>query len=368
MDCSYAEGNKGCGGGAMDQAFEYVIANGGLDGEAEYGYMGSDDELCWTAAEERHLASMTNFTDVPPSDEAALIAAIATTPVSVAIEADQPAFQHYRSGVFDNATCGTTLDHGVLAVGYTRDAYIVKNSWGGGWGEAGFIRMKRGVGKDGLCGISLMASYPTVNASTPTPVPPPTPGSRPSLPCNCTASCAGMCQAFGMTCCDGTGGNCACMPASSCPQCSVHPPDGPYARCADNSNCAAGSECVTVTGVPGQVCMPSCAGYGSSCPAPTAKEATSARPYCDACITGRGRRAVSRAAPRLPAAEAPNACILVCNATKAGQANFERAECPIGATCKPLSLDSDPCDDGERWPAGAHPCQEGGTCGICTFP
>eukprot|EP00966_Prymnesium_polylepis_P241065 5575088-Prymnesium_polylepis.1 len=140
MDCSWAEGNKGCGGGAMDQTFEYIIANGGLDNEKEYGYTGSD-ESCWSAAESRHVATMVNFTDVPKNDEAALVAAAATTPISVAIDAGSPAFQHYASGIFDNATCGVALDHGVLLVGYTADAFIVvrpsatrafEPAWGGG--------------------------------------------------------------------------------------------------------------------------------------------------------------------------------------------------------------------------------------------
>eukprot|EP00966_Prymnesium_polylepis_P232616 5379941-Prymnesium_polylepis.2 len=225
--------------------------------------------------------------------------------------------------------------------------------------------MKRGAGgAAGLCGITLMASYPTSTVGAPVPVPPPTPTPKPGLPCNCTASCAATCGAFGMQCCDGTGGNCACMPAASCPQCSAHPPDGPYARCADNSNCAIGSECVTVNGVSGSICMPTCSGYGSTCPAPNAKEVTTARPYCDACVTSAARRA----APTV-SAEAPNACILVCNATApAGGGKFSRAECPVGATCKPLSEDTDPCDNGKSWPAGAHPCQALGTCGLCTFP
>ena len=30
--------------------------------------------------------------------------------------------------------CGEKLDHGVLIVGMTADAYIVKNSWGPTWG------------------------------------------------------------------------------------------------------------------------------------------------------------------------------------------------------------------------------------------
>ena len=142
------------------------------------------------------------------------------------------AFQHYKSGVFDNATgCGTKLDHGVLVVGYTPDYYIVKNSWGATWGLKGFIYLKRGLN---ICGISADASYPSVAKAAPVPVPPPTPGPKPGLPCNCTETCQHMCSSFGMTCCSGTGGNCDCMPLASCPQCNPHPPDGPYARCTTN--------------------------------------------------------------------------------------------------------------------------------------
>jgi hypothetical protein len=46
-----------------------------------------------------------------------LKAALVKQPVSVAIEADQSAFQTYTSGVLTKG-CGTNLDHGVLAVGY----------------------------------------------------------------------------------------------------------------------------------------------------------------------------------------------------------------------------------------------------------
>jgi len=93
--------------------------------------------------------------------------ALAVQPVSIAIEADQLIFQFYKSGVF-NYGCGTNLDHGVLAVGYGTDQtggeyYTVKNSWGAGWGESGFIRLKRDMSQavsSGTCGMLLMASRP----------------------------------------------------------------------------------------------------------------------------------------------------------------------------------------------------------------
>lgn len=80
------------------------------------------------------MATVDSFADVAHKDEEQLQAAVMKNPVSIAIEADKPYFQHYKSGTLDNVTaCGTKLDHGVLIVGMTADAYIVKNSWGQSW-------------------------------------------------------------------------------------------------------------------------------------------------------------------------------------------------------------------------------------------
>jgi cathepsin L len=168
VDCSQNQGNQGCEGGLMDQAFQYIISNGGINTEQAYPYTAMDG-TCNTTAQAVHAVSITGYTDVTSGDEDALAAAVAIGPVSVAIEADQACFQFYTSGILNDPSCGTNLDHGVLAVGYNKAGstpyWIVKNSWGTSWGMNGYIEMALGVNQ---CGINSQPSYPT-GASIPTP-------------------------------------------------------------------------------------------------------------------------------------------------------------------------------------------------------
>lgn len=162
IDCSTAQGNQGCNGGMMDYAFEYVIQNGGITTEDAYPYTATGPNTC-EAAGKPVAAKISGYTDVTPNSDAALMAAVAKQPVSVAIEADQAAFQFYTSGVL-TAACGSNLDHGVLVVGYNSAAWIVKNSWGADWGDNGYIQLARGSAYDpaGQCGILSDPSCPTV--------------------------------------------------------------------------------------------------------------------------------------------------------------------------------------------------------------
>ena len=52
-------------------------------------------------------------------------------------------FYSYRSGVYSYAAGSYVGAHAVLVVGYDdlNQCFIVKNSWGSGWGEAGFFRI-----------------------------------------------------------------------------------------------------------------------------------------------------------------------------------------------------------------------------------
>ena len=156
------EGNDGCRGGAMYNAFKFVEANG-LCTEEAYPYT-SGGGITGTCNKSSCTAAVTikSFTDVPANNEVALKAAVAQQPVSVGIEADQSVFQLYKGGVMDSKRCGDDIDLGVLIVGYGtengKDYWKVKNAWGPSWGMEGYILIGRG---EDICGISQQPNYPT---------------------------------------------------------------------------------------------------------------------------------------------------------------------------------------------------------------
>lgn len=165
IDCSYNEGNRGCEGGWMHKAFQYVIDNHGIDTESSYIYQAKDQKC---QKENKTIgATITKYINVTEKSEAALRRAVAKFgPVSVAIDAGSPYFSAYKSGVFDYENCSQdSLNHGVVAVGYgkTEDGkeyWLVKNSWGKVWGMNGYILMSRN--KNNQCGIATKASYPII--------------------------------------------------------------------------------------------------------------------------------------------------------------------------------------------------------------
>jgi len=168
LDCD--KGDHACLGGLMDIAFKYDESSEGLCLEKDWPYAHRKHHFfgCHFGKKKCTVVPQTkveSYVDVAHSS-LALKTAISKQPVSVAIMASGK-FQFYKSGVYDNESCGIKIDHGVAAVGYGTDTegvdyWLIKNSWGQKWGEEGYIRMSvhSTNGDLGQCGIQSKASYP----------------------------------------------------------------------------------------------------------------------------------------------------------------------------------------------------------------
>jgi len=185
VDCSDTFGNQGCRGGLMDNAFKYAMQSAFCT-ESSYPYR-THDGSCHASRCTIGIpkGGVKGYRDVSSDSVEALMSAVVQQPVSIAIEADKPAFQLYREGVL-SGLCGSSLDHGVLVVGYGTnlkgiDYWKVKNSWGETWGMDGYVLLKRGKSGAGECGILKQPSYPVVS-SAPGPSPRPSPSPPPSPP------------------------------------------------------------------------------------------------------------------------------------------------------------------------------------------
>lgn len=154
VDCSSSYGNQGCGGGTMVASYQYTKAKG-IELYSTYTYQGTAGSCKYSSS--KVAFKNTGYKSVSDS-YTQLQAAVTLQPVTVAVEADQSAFQMYSGGVISSG-CGTNLDHAITAVGFTSSYWIVKNQWGSSWGVDGYVQIKKG--SSNVCGINSMASYPT---------------------------------------------------------------------------------------------------------------------------------------------------------------------------------------------------------------
>lgn len=168
VDCANTTyGNYGCSGGAMSRAFDYINRNHGINTEQLYPYQGTDNNPC-RYQYSYPASTLSSYVLIQAGSESALLTAVTNVgPVSASMDASLQSFQLYKSGVYKDMNCSSTvLNHGVLVVGYGTDSatglayWKVKNSWGSTWGESGYFRIARNA--NNLCGMATAAVYPVL--------------------------------------------------------------------------------------------------------------------------------------------------------------------------------------------------------------
>mmetsp|Transcript_11130 Transcript_11130/g.25233 ORF Transcript_11130/g.25233 Transcript_11130/m.25233 type:complete len:365 (+) Transcript_11130:82-1176(+) len=175
-------GTGGCSGATMELAYNLTVDKG-VPLESSLPYKARDG----TCTKYQAVVKADGYVKLPVNDAKALETAVATKgPIAVTVAAEQ--WQLYGGGLFSGCSkspsMGADLDHGVQVVGYTQDYWIVRNSWGAGWGEKGYIRVSRKADADtfinkhpsdgdaclpypktqtvgGECGILFDTAYPT---------------------------------------------------------------------------------------------------------------------------------------------------------------------------------------------------------------
>ncbi|XP_050518901.1 procathepsin L [Diabrotica virgifera virgifera] len=159
VDCSLPFGNYGCAGGSLRNTLRYLEKVGGLMAYKDYPYKSRKQRCVYD--KNKALVNITSWAVLPARDEQALEVALAKVgPVAASINASPRTFQLYHHGIYDDSSCSSDhVNHAMLVVGYTKDAWILKNWWGKHWGENGYMRLRRHKNR---CGISNYAAYALV--------------------------------------------------------------------------------------------------------------------------------------------------------------------------------------------------------------
>jgi C1A family cysteine protease len=151
VSCDKASG--GCNGGDPATAYKYIAANG-METEADYPYTAKTGSCKFDSS--KVTVRISGQKEVS-GGESGMATALGSTPFAVCH--DTGGWQHYSGGVM--TSCSSGGGHCTQAVGYASsgDYWIIKNSWGGSWGNSGYLYLKKGKN---LCKISNHALYPTV--------------------------------------------------------------------------------------------------------------------------------------------------------------------------------------------------------------
>jgi len=184
---NHCGGTGGCDGSTQPLAFDYT-KTAGITTDENYPYTQKTGK-CHTSKIDP-VAYNDGHVELTSNNYTELVTAAGTKgPIAISIAASGSKFQFYGGGVLSKCN-DYVMDHAVQLVGYGtdkgKDYWLVRNSWGTGWGEAGYIRLHRyGEGKEpcgvdkspqdgdacegdtapvtycGECGLLSSSSYPT---------------------------------------------------------------------------------------------------------------------------------------------------------------------------------------------------------------
>jgi hypothetical protein len=149
VDCTSAQ--YGCNGGWMHDAFAFLQTTQFCTAQS-YPYTAVKGTCRKTSCQGTIKNSGYTFVN----GEAGLMSALGAGPVAIALDAST--WGSYRSGIV--TSCGAGMNHAVVLSAYQagNNAWVIRNSWGSGWGEAGYIRLIQGRN---MCNLTYKSSYPT---------------------------------------------------------------------------------------------------------------------------------------------------------------------------------------------------------------
>jgi len=161
LDCDKVD--DGCGGGWMFNVYDYVVKAGGLELEKDYPYRAYVGSCKFS--KDKVAARINGFVNVTLDRNEEVMQEYMYDHAVLSVAVDATPFQYYVRGIITSG-CGNSfddLDHAVVATGWgvsgsSTKYWNIKNSWGNGWGESGYARLKRGSNTCGVAWVPTSAS------------------------------------------------------------------------------------------------------------------------------------------------------------------------------------------------------------------